>query len=63
VQEAGARLLIVFIEQPILPRLAALWLDAFASKRALTRIDVTLIDATATSADAFGFHSHSGEQA
>jgi type VI secretion system protein VasG len=63
VQETGARLLIGFIEQHILPRLAALWLDAFASKRALARIDVALIDAAAAPADAFGFHSRYAEQA
>jgi type VI secretion system protein VasG len=44
VQETGARVLIGFIEQHVLPRLSALWLDAFSSKRPLTRISLDVGD-------------------
>lgn len=40
VQETGARVLIGFIDQHVLPRLSALWLDAFAAKRPIARIDI-----------------------
>ncbi|WP_211468157.1 type VI secretion system ATPase TssH [Collimonas silvisoli] len=38
--ETGARLLVGFIEQRILPRLSAYWLDALEEKRAISRIVV-----------------------
>ncbi|WP_107312528.1 type VI secretion system ATPase TssH [Burkholderia metallica] len=57
VQETGARLLIGFIEQHVLPRLAAQWLDALASKRTLTRVELELADAGAVPADAFVFRA------
>ncbi|WP_227245120.1 type VI secretion system ATPase TssH [Paraburkholderia caribensis] len=44
VEETGARVLIGFIEQHILPRLSALWLDALAEKRTLTSIAVDVAD-------------------
>ncbi|ASV99259.1 type VI secretion system ATPase TssH [Paraburkholderia aromaticivorans] len=47
VQETGARVLIGFIEQHVLPRLSALWLDAFSSKRPITRIEIDVVDASA----------------
>ncbi|CAD6514241.1 type VI secretion system ATPase TssH [Paraburkholderia sabiae] len=55
VQETGARVLIGFIEQHILPRLSALWLDAFSSKRALTGIGVDIIDSDAPPSAAIVF--------
>ncbi|EIF79288.1 type VI secretion system, partial [Burkholderia pseudomallei 354a] len=55
VQETGARLLIGFIEQHVLPRLSALWLDAFPSKAALARIDIGVADAAAPAARALVF--------
>ncbi|EMN1927510.1 type VI secretion system ATPase TssH [Burkholderia ambifaria] len=62
VQETGARVLIGFIEQHVLPRLSALWLDAFASKRTLSHIVIGVADpscmpAQALSFDAIDFHS------
>ncbi|KVE37792.1 type VI secretion system ATPase TssH [Burkholderia sp. BDU5] len=56
VQETGARLLIGFIEQHVLPRLSALWLDAFGSKEALARIDVDVADPAAPALEALAFH-------
>ncbi|BCQ27643.1 type VI secretion system ATPase TssH (plasmid) [Caballeronia sp. NK8] len=52
VQETGARVLIGFIDQYVLPRLSALWLDAFAAKRLITRIDVEIVDERAAPAEA-----------
>jgi type VI secretion system protein VasG len=49
VQETGARVLIGFIEQYVLPRLCALWLDAFSSKTMLARIDISVADVAAGS--------------
>ncbi|NML34762.1 type VI secretion system ATPase TssH [Paraburkholderia antibiotica] len=57
VQETGARLLIGFIEQHILPRLARQWLDAFASKSALTHIAIDVVDPAAAPAEALVFKS------
>ncbi|KVE02858.1 type VI secretion system ATPase TssH [Burkholderia anthina] len=57
VQETGARLLIGFIEQHVLPRLAAHWLDALASQRTLARVDLEVIDANAVPAEAFVFRA------
>ncbi|WP_454725039.1 MULTISPECIES: type VI secretion system ATPase TssH [Cupriavidus] len=61
VQETGARLLIGFIEQHVLPRLAAQWLGAFSSKRALRRIEIDVADATAAPAEAFVFRVFDGD--
>lgn len=47
VQETGARVLIGFIEQHVLPRLSALWLDAFTSNAALARIAIGVADPAA----------------
>ncbi|CAD6553795.1 type VI secretion system ATPase TssH [Paraburkholderia metrosideri] len=47
VQETGARVLIGFIEQHVLPRLSALWLDAFSSKRPLAQINISVADKNA----------------
>ena len=62
VQETGARLLIGFIEQHVLPRLASLWLEAFSSRRALERIALTIGDAAASPGDAFVVQGFYGEQ-
>jgi type VI secretion system protein VasG len=55
VQETGARVLIGFIEQHVLPRLSTLWLDAFSSKQPLSRIDIVLGDRDALPAVALQF--------
>ncbi|WP_322057440.1 type VI secretion system ATPase TssH [Paraburkholderia sp. J63] len=55
VQETGARVLIGFIEQHVLPRLSTLWLDAFSSKQPLSRIDIVLGDRDAPPATALIF--------
>ncbi|EEA01460.1 ATPase AAA-2 domain protein [Burkholderia sp. H160] len=57
VQETGARLLIGFIEQHVLPRLARQWLDAFASKSALTHMTIEVADPAAAPAEALVFRS------
>ncbi|KVO84987.1 type VI secretion system ATPase TssH [Burkholderia ubonensis] len=62
VQETGARLLIGFIEQHVLPRLAAQWLDALASKRTLARIELDLVDAGAAPAEAFAFRASCAQE-
>ncbi|KVD77278.1 ClpV1 family T6SS ATPase [Burkholderia sp. ABCPW 14] len=63
VQETGARLLIGFIEQHVLPRLCALWLDAFGSKEALARIDVGVADPAAPALEALAFRPGYAERA
>jgi type VI secretion system protein VasG len=55
VQETGARVLIGFIEQHILPRLSALWLDAFSSRRALSGIEIDIVDGNAAPSAAIVF--------
>jgi type VI secretion system protein VasG len=55
VQETGARVLIGFIDQHVLPRLSALWLDAFSSKRPLARISIGVADANAPPSTALVF--------
>jgi type VI secretion system protein VasG len=55
VQETGARVLIGFIEQHILPRLSSLWLDSFSSKQPLSCIDIVLDDRNAPPATALLF--------
>jgi len=55
VQETGARVLIGFIEQHILPRLSVLWLDAFSSKRALSGIGIDITDGNAAPSAAIVF--------
>ncbi|PRF02247.1 type VI secretion system ATPase TssH [Burkholderia multivorans] len=55
VQETGARVLIGFIEQHVLPRLSALWLDAFASRVPLARIAIGVTDSSASPAQALTF--------
>ncbi|HEY2019793.1 type VI secretion system ATPase TssH [Paraburkholderia sp.] len=57
VQETGARLLIGFIEQHVLPRLARLWLNAFASDEALTDVAIEVVDPSAVPAEAFVFRA------
>ncbi|MBB5496960.1 type VI secretion system protein VasG [Paraburkholderia sp. MM5384-R2] len=52
VQETGARLLIGFIEQHVLPRLARQWLDAFAAKSALTHMTIEVTDPAAAPVEA-----------
>ncbi|AOJ06917.1 type VI secretion system ATPase TssH [Burkholderia mayonis] len=63
VQATGARLLIGFIEQHVLPRLCALWLDAFGSKEALARIDVGVADPAAPALEALAFRPGYAERA
>jgi type VI secretion system protein VasG len=55
VQETGARVLIGFIEQHVLPRLSALWLDAFSSKRPLAQINISVADKNALPSSALVF--------
>ncbi|MBR8031431.1 type VI secretion system ATPase TssH [Burkholderia vietnamiensis] len=55
VQETGARVLIGFIEQHILPRLSAVWLDAFTSKAAIARIAIGVADSAAAPLQALTF--------
>ena len=55
VQETGARVLIGFIEQHVLPRLSALWLDAFSSGRPLARISISVADENAPPSSALVF--------
>jgi type VI secretion system protein VasG len=55
VQETGARLLIGFIEQYVLPPLAQLWLASFAAKRVLTHIAIEVADRAAAPAVALVF--------
>ena len=57
VQETGARVLIGFIEQHILPRLGAVWLDAFAAKRPLSHIAIGVADPSRAPAQALTFDS------
>jgi type VI secretion system protein VasG len=57
VQETGARLLIGFIEQHVLPRLARQWLNAFASDEALTDVAIEVADPSAAPAEAFVFRA------
>ncbi|CAB3772152.1 ATPase AAA [Burkholderia sp. MSh2] len=57
VQETGARVLIGFIEQHILPRLSALWLDAFTSKAPLAHIEISVADSSAPPAQALTFEA------
>ena len=64
VQETGARLLIGFIEQHVLPRLSALWLDAYGAPAALARIEISVADAAAPPPQALVFHPvHAGHAA
>lgn len=63
VQETGARVLIGFIEQHILPRLSALWLDAFSSRQAISRIDIALGDRNALPANALLFRFAGADRA
>jgi type VI secretion system protein VasG len=55
VQETGARVLIGFIEQHVLPRLAALWLDAMSSKLTFKRVAIDVADESAAPALALRF--------
>ncbi|WP_250475279.1 type VI secretion system ATPase TssH [Caballeronia sp. GAFFF1] len=59
VQETGARVLIGFIEQHVLPALSALWLDAFSSQRPLASIRIDVADMSAAPASAIVFESAS----
>ncbi|SAK54179.1 type VI secretion system ATPase TssH [Caballeronia ptereochthonis] len=55
VQETGARMLIGFIEQHVLPGLAARWLDALSSKQTLARIRIDIADRKAAPSSAIVF--------
>jgi type VI secretion system protein VasG len=57
VQETGARVLIGFIEQHVLPRLGGAWLDAFAAKRPLSHIAIGVADPSHAPAQALTFDS------
>jgi type VI secretion system protein VasG len=66
VAETGARVLIGFIEQQVLPRLSALWLDAFTSRSPLTGIEIDIAEAHAspvTPASALRFTTITSEPA
>jgi type VI secretion system protein VasG len=60
VQETGARVLIGFIEQHILPRLSARWFESLAAHRTLTRIHIDVTDFTAAPAAALIFNENGG---
>jgi type VI secretion system protein VasG len=57
VQETGARVLIGFIEQHVLPPLSALWLDAFSSAEPISSIHIDIADKTAAPASAIVFEA------
>ncbi|MDR5741899.1 type VI secretion system ATPase TssH [Caballeronia sp. LZ029] len=57
VQETGARVLIGFIEQHILPRLSALWLDGFAARKKIAQIAIDVTDADAVPSSALAFEA------
>ena len=57
VQETGARVLIGFIEQHVLPRLSALWFDAFSTKKPLARIEIDVATAEHEQQGGLVFHS------
>ena len=57
VQETGARVLIGFIEQHVLPAVARQWLDAFAAQRSLARMEIDISDPEAGPAEALVFRS------
>jgi type VI secretion system protein VasG len=61
VQETGARALIGFIDQHILPRLSALWLESVASRSVLTHIEVDIGDAELAPAAALCLHARQAE--
>jgi len=55
VDQTGARALIGFLEQHILPRLASIWMDAMAERKVLDHVSVVLVDAQAAPERAFAF--------
>jgi type VI secretion system protein VasG len=55
VRETGARVLTGFIERNVLPRLSALWLDAVAAQRPITRIEADIGDPLLDPAEAIVF--------
>jgi type VI secretion system protein VasG len=57
VQQTGARVLIGFIEQYVLPRLAALWLDASASREPITNIRIGVANPNAAPPNAITFET------
>ncbi|MBV8271922.1 MAG: type VI secretion system ATPase TssH [Cupriavidus sp.] len=57
VQETGARALIGFIDQHIVPRLTTLCLDAHASRQQIARIDIDMADPDAAPASAMVFQA------
>ncbi|WP_233235297.1 type VI secretion system ATPase TssH [Bordetella sp. LUAb4] len=57
VQETGARVLIGFIEQHLLPRLSALCLDTFSSKQTPSHIAIGVADPAATPQRALTFQA------
>ncbi|RQV09126.1 type VI secretion system ATPase TssH [Burkholderia cenocepacia] len=64
VQETGARVLIGFIEQYVLPRLSSLWLAAFEAKQTLSRISIGVVDPSGAPGQALAFDTtalHSDE--
>jgi type VI secretion system protein VasG len=56
VQQTGARVLIGFIEQYVLPRLAALWLDSFARKGPIASIHIGVTAPDCAPANAIEFN-------
>ncbi len=61
VQDTGARALIGFIDQHILPRLSALWLESVASRSVLTHIDIDVDDAELAPTAALCLHVRQAE--
>ena len=55
VQETGARVLIAFIEQHVLPRLSALWFDSISSGQPIQRVQISVIDPALNAQEAFIF--------
>ncbi len=58
VDQTGARALIGFLEQHILPRLASVWMDAMADRMVLDQVDIQLLDTNAPPETAFSFKPH-----
>ncbi|HKT27478.1 type VI secretion system ATPase TssH [Dyella sp.] len=61
VQETGARVLIGFIEQHLLPPLAGLWLDTVATRTALAGIEIDVANIDAPPQQEFVFRTNSVE--
>lgn len=58
VDQTGARALIGFLEQHILPRLATVWMDAMAERKVLDRVNIVLAEPEASPEQAFTFEPY-----